>query len=157
MSAPHGPNHELSLNLPAVHRGVRVARNLLLRFARMEGVAETEASSIGLVVSEMLANAIDHGSAGAAMTEEDLKSDVRMRLTLRLSPTSWDLSVTDQCGGDAEVLSEILRGAADFDPLDDRGRGMFMMRAYVDELVVSKSRDGQGLTIRASKRFAPVD
>jgi anti-sigma regulatory factor (Ser/Thr protein kinase) len=157
MSAPLGLRHELSLNLPAVHRGVRVARSLLMRFARMEGLSDDEASSIGLVASEMLANAIDHGEAGAAMTEDDLKSDVRMGLKLVISPRHWTLDVSDQCGGDAEALSEILRGAADFDPLDDRGRGMFMMRAYVDELVVAKSEDGLGLTIRAMKRNASQD
>jgi len=154
MTAPVGLRHELSLDVPAVHRGVRVARSLVMRFARMQGVEESEASSIGLVVSEMLANAIDHGCAGAAMTEADLESDVRMRLTLVLSPTGWDLAVSDQCGGDAATLNEILRGAADFDPLDDRGRGMFMMRAYVDELVVAEAADGKGLTVRAMKRYA---
>jgi len=154
MSAPLNRSHELALDLPAVHQEVRVARSLAMRFARMHGIPESEASSIGLVVSEMLANAIDHGSGCAAMTVEDLESDVRMHLCLVLSSGSWQLSVTDQCGGDAEALQQILQGAADFDPLDDRGRGLFMMRAYVDDLAVIGSHDGQGLTVRAMKRYA---
>jgi len=146
--------HEISLDLPAAHRGVRVARNLVQRFARMQGMPQEDADAMVLVASELLANAVDHGGGEAAMEEEDLTSDVRMRLSFVVSATAWSLSVTDQGGGDAVEVKERLDSADFFDLEDDRGRGLFLMKASVDLLDVVPGPDGKGLTFRVTKAYA---
>ncbi len=148
----NGARHELSLDLPAAHRGVRVARNMVHRFARMQGASSESADEMALVASELLANAIDHGGGAAALTEDDLDGDVRVRLRFELSATSWVLSVTDQGGGDAQELRSQLDSADFFDLEHDRGRGLFLLKAAVDLLEIEPSPDGDGLTFRATKR-----
>ncbi len=147
------PQHELTLNLPAAHRGVRIARSVVQRFSRMQGLPQTEADALVLVVSELLGNAIDHGGGEAAMTEEDLDGDIRMRLNFVMSADSYTLSVTDQGGGNAEEIGKLLDTADFFDLEDDRGRGLFLLKQSVDAFDVLPSPDGTGLTFRVSKRY----
>ena len=152
MSTNGGLRHELSLDLPAAHRGVRVARNVLRRFARLVGEVEEEVEVLVLVGSELLANAIDHGGGGAAMTEEELRSPARMRLTIVLEPEGWTLSVSDEGSGDPKAVRNLFERATNEDLENDRGRGLYLLRELVDEVSVETGRDGRGLTVRAKKR-----
>jgi anti-sigma regulatory factor (Ser/Thr protein kinase) len=147
-----GHRRELSLDLPAAHRGVRVARNVVRHFARLEGVADGEIEPLVLIVSELLANAVDHGSGGPAMTEHDLVGDPRMRLALVIDEREWRLAVTDEGGGDPERVQRALRSAQMPDLEDERGRGLFLMRQMVDGMEVDRSHDGRGLTFRIVRR-----
>lgn len=144
---------ELSLDLPAVHRGVAVARSLARRFARLEGVPERQADTLLLVLSELLANAVDHGGGGAAMSEAQWNGSVRMRALVRLEDDGWSVSVSDQGGGDPRPLRRML--TADEPPgfEDERGRGIYLVRTLTDELSIEVSEDGRGLRIVASKRY----
>ena len=145
--------HELALDLPAVHRGVRVARHVVRHFARLEGVGDREIEQLVLIVSELLANAIDHcGNGKPAMTEHDLDGDPRMKLSLVVGDVEWRLSVSDEGGGDPTRVRNALRSAQLPDLEDERGRGFFLMSAMVDELKVDRSSDGKGLTFTAVKR-----
>lgn len=151
---PHDPKHELSLDLPAAHRGVRVARNLVRHFARLEGVRDGEIEQLVLIVSELLANAVDHGQVRPAMTEQELERDARMRLVLVVGAQEWRLAVTDEGGGDAERLRHAIRSAQLPDLEDERGRGFYLMRQMVDSMEVDTSSDGRGLTFRIVRRHA---
>jgi len=144
--------HRLSLDLPAAHRGVRVARNVVRHFARLQGMKDHDVESLTLVVSELLANAIDHGGGNAALTEDELDREVRVKLDLALNQMEWSLSVTDQGGGDPEEVQKIIDGNEFPDLEDDRGRGIYLTRQMVDQMVVTRSPEGQGLTFRATKK-----
>jgi anti-sigma regulatory factor (Ser/Thr protein kinase) len=148
--SPDRVHSELSLDLPAAHRGVRVARNVLRRFGRLQGMADGDVDSLALIVSELLANVIDHGGGDAAMEEGDLETDARMQLQFELEAHRWILSVTDQGGGDPDEVRRLLEETPALD--DDRGRGLFLMRQMVDEVAVVKNANGRGLTLRATKR-----
>jgi len=144
----------LRLELPAAHTDVRIARNLVRRFARMLEMKERELEQLVLVVSELLANAIDHGGGGAAMSPSELAGDVRMGCVLRVSEEGWELSVSDQGGGDAEEVRRLIEppdGLPDLE--DDRGRGFFLLATMVDELEVQPSEAGDGLTFTARRRY----
>jgi anti-sigma regulatory factor (Ser/Thr protein kinase) len=145
--------HELALDLPAAHRGVRVARHVVRHFARLEGVGDGEIDQLVLIVSELLANAIDHGGTGA-MHEHELEGDPRMRLTLVIGQVEWVLSVTDEGGGDPGRVRNALRSAQLPDLEDERGRGLYLMRQMVDSMEVDPSADGRGLTFRIRRRHA---
>jgi len=149
----HGNHrHELALDLPAAHRGVRVARHVVRHFARLEGVKDGEIEQLVLIVSELLANAIDHSGETPAMTEHELRGDPRMRMTLVIGDEEWALAVTDQGGGDPGRVRRALRSAQLPDLEDERGRGLFLMRQMVDSMEVDQSADGRGLTFRIKRR-----
>lgn len=144
--------HELALDLPAAHRGVRVARHVVRHFARLESVKDAEIEPLVFIVSELLANAIDHGGGPPAMTEGELVGDPRMRLTLVIGVQEWHLSVSDEGGGDAERVRRALRSAQLPDAEDERGRGLYMIRQMVDTMEVDPSTDGRGLTFRITRQ-----
>ena len=144
----------LRLELPAAHSDVRIARNLVRRFSRMLAMQEDELDQLVLVVSELLANAIDHGGGEAAMSTAELKGDVRMSCVLMVRDEGWELSVTDQGGGDVEEVRRFIDppdGAPDLEV--DRGRGFFLMATMVDTFEVHPSEEGSGLTFTACRRY----
>src|SRR5262245_37136039 len=144
---------ELALDQPAVHRGVRVARNVVGHFARMAGGRGEQGGKLVLIVSELLANAVDHGGA-PAMTERELEGDPRMRLALVIGEHEWRLSVSDENGGDPARVSRAIRSAQLPDLEDERGRGLYLMRQMVDSMEVDRSPDGRGLTLSIVRRHA---
>jgi len=153
LSETNGFEHELRLDLPAAHRGVRVARSVVRRFARMQGMPKDECDAMALVLTELLGNAIDHGGGGAAMSEEDMTADVRMRLDFRVASGRWTLAVSDQGGADPDEVERLIKSAEAFDLEDDRGRGLFLLKTSVDELNVELNQDRSGLTVRVRKSF----
>jgi anti-sigma regulatory factor (Ser/Thr protein kinase) len=148
------PNGELALDLPAAHRDVRIARNVVRHFARLEGVQDGEVEQLVLVVSELLANAIDHCGNGAAMSADEMTSDSRMRMSLVVGNGEWMLAVSDEGGGDPSRVRRALRSAQHPHLEDERGRGLFLIRQMVDTMEVDRSGDGRGLTIKVSRRHA---
>ncbi|HED64037.1 MAG TPA: ATP-binding protein [Planctomycetes bacterium] len=149
MSEASNRPHEFRLDLPAVHRSVRVARNLVHRFARLEGLGQEEADTLSLITSELLGNVVDHGGGGGAMHEGEADRDIRMELRIALSESDWVLEVTDEGGGDPAELAAQLENCEAFDLEHDRGRGLFLLKSSVDELSVLPSRSGTGITIEA--------
>jgi len=145
--------HELALDLPAVHAEVRAARNVVRHFARMEGVRSSEIDQLVLIVSELLANAIDHGGNGA-MTHHELQGNPRMRLALVIGDHEWVLSVTDEGGGDPNRVRSAIKSAQLPDLEDERGRGLYLMHQMVDSMQVDSSADGRGLTFQLKRRHA---
>ena len=147
-----GHRHELALDLPAAHRGVKVARHVVRHFARLEGLGDRDVEQLVLIVSELLANAIDHGGGQAALTEQELTGDPRMKLSLTIQPQGWTMAVSDEGGGDPARVRQALRDAQAPDLEDERGRGLFLMRQMVDTMEVDRSADGRGLTFRVARR-----
>ena len=156
MPARPKPPEVLDMQLPAAHSAVRMARQVARKFAHEAGIRGESLEDLTLVVSELLANAVDHGGGGAAMDEADLAEPVTMHLILEASRAGWSVQVSDQGGGDpAELRARIApREQPELPDLDDeRGRGFFLMMAMVDELRVDRSADGKGLSITALKRL----
>ncbi len=146
-----GPPRILELRLAAAHASARVGRQMARHFARLDGLDEDEVDHLALVASELLSNAVDHGGGGAAMEVKD--ADARMSLTLELGRDYWRLEVNDQGGGDPNELSKFLAPHALEAALEDeRGRGFFLMRQMVDEMSVTRSKDGRGLCVTVLRR-----
>ncbi|HTF89996.1 MAG TPA: ATP-binding protein [Planctomycetota bacterium] len=146
------PPKVLEMLLPAAHSAVRMARQVARKFARETGVRGESLETLTLVVSELLANAVDHGGGNAALDEKDLSSPVTMQLVLEASSSGWRAQVSDQGGGDPEEVRTRLTPGELPDLDDERGRGFFLMAAMVDEISVERSADGKGLKITAIKR-----
>lgn len=144
----------LELDLPAAHSAGRMGRRMAREFALAEGLPAKEVETLEFVVGELLDNAIDHGGGGGAREVAELPSDVRMHLLLEIRNGGWTVTVGDQGGGDpAEVraLIEPPDGLPDLE--DERGRGFFLLAEMVDELTVDVTPAGEGLALRAARRF----
>ena len=141
--------HELRLDLPAAHSAERMARSVLRRFARGEGVPPPEVEKLEFVAGELLSNAVDHGGGARAMEECDRPGDVRMSLVLAITPGGWALEVADQGGGDPSDVEALLAQQGEPDLEDERGRGFYLMAGMLESLSVARSADGRGLVFRA--------
>ena len=146
----------LDLDLPATHAHGRMGRRIARQFAETEGLGSDECDTLEFVVGELLDNAVDHGGGGAARRLEDLRSDVRMHLVVRVSvddaaPT-WSVRVEDQGGGEPAAVRAMITpedGIPDLE--DERGRGGFLLAQMVDESDVARSGDGRGLMLEARR------
>jgi len=148
---------KMHLELPAVHRWVRVARNVVRRFGRMSGVGDKDLDVLILVTSELLENAVDHGGGEAAREEWERDSDSRMSLELQLFPDRWRIKVDDQGGGDPEELQKLANPDGLPDLENERGRGFFLMSEMVDSLNIERSDDGKGIAVVAVRSHGRPD
>ncbi len=155
MTLQHGPAgpHELRLELPAAHSAERMARAVLRQFAQRERVAPEEIDTLEFVAGELLTNAVDHGGGQRAMHESEVKNGVRMTMHLDVRPTGWTLRVSDQGGGDLEVLRSRIQGEDLPDLEDERGRGFFLLAQMVDSLEVERTADGRGVVFIAVRTY----
>ena len=143
--------YALTFELPAAHGGVRVARSQVRRLARMFGMPDGEIDNLVLVVSELLANGIDHGAGEPAHDVDD--TDEELTMGFEIDPDGWCLRVSDRAGGDPDDVRALIGEGDELPDLEDeRGRGFFLMRQMVDELTVERSADGRGLTFTARRR-----
>jgi len=150
-AARDDPPKELRLDLPAAHSSVRMARQLLYSFGK-ELLEPDELDVLGLVTTELLGNAVDHGGGEAALSEEELQEDVRMQLVCTITPARWVVEVTDRGGGDPVEIQAMLDSEALPDLDDERGRGIFLLATMVDDIRVEHGEDGRGLRITAARR-----
>ncbi len=144
--------HKLALELPCVHQAVRVGRRVVQTFARTEDLADEEIERLMLVVSELLANAVDHGGGGGAFTEADLPGGQRMFLRLELDAAGWRLEIEDQGGGQRHITAELLEESersCPIDPEDERGRGLFLVQEMVSTM--SMRHGAAGLIVEAHR------
>ncbi len=143
-------SHVVRLDFPATHDAVRIARHMVRHFSRLRGLNESERDRLVLVASELLSNAVDHGGGMAAMDDSQNLNGVQMRMELEVGRARWSLAVSDQGGGDPGRLRDALGESTEHPDLeDDRGRGLFLMRASVDRLEVEESEDGRGIRVTA--------
>jgi anti-sigma regulatory factor (Ser/Thr protein kinase) len=120
--------------------------------ARSGGVVGGELDNLLLVAAELLSNAVDHGGGGGAVHEPG-DEGARMRLALRVAGGSWRLEVSDEGGGDAATVRELIQPNGLPDLEDERGRGFFLIGQMVDEIGVQATSDGRGLTLRCVRRL----
>jgi len=133
-----------------------MARHLIRPFARSGGVQGTELDNLLLVAAELLANAVDHGGGEAALVVNgDQRDGARMQLALSVESGGWWLEVTDEGGGDPEVLRALVRPTELPDLEDERGRGFFLIAQMVDDIRVEPSASGRGLSLSVVR--APAD
>jgi len=144
--------HELRLDLPAAHSAERLARAVMRQFVQHEGMPADEVDALEFVASELLSNAVDHGGGHSAMEEDDAPPEVRVQFQLKLRPDGWEMRVSDQGGGDPARVQALIEDPDLPGPDDERGRGFFLLKSMLAELVVERSADEKGLVFIAVKR-----
>jgi anti-sigma regulatory factor (Ser/Thr protein kinase) len=132
------------LRIPNRMELLRPLRALLQSTCEFHGVDEEATQEVLLVVSEIVNNSIEHvaGRGPEGYHEVDLRFGIGggRIVGVVLDEGEGGIEQTDFDGASSPSLD------------NDRGRGLFLIKAYVDELSV-RPRDGVGTEIRFVKRL----
>lgn len=133
----------LQLTLKSSMESVGQAEAAVVEFARKIGYSEPQLEQIGLAVIEAVANAILHGNRC------DAKKKVRVKAAR--GKKGLEISVQDEGEGfDADALPDPLSPET---LLKDSGRGVFLVRACMDEVAVRR-KPPKGTEVKMIKRAA---
>jgi serine/threonine-protein kinase RsbW len=116
--------------------------------ARLVGLDEEAQHWVGVAVRESVSNAIKHGNAG----------DARKRVFVEFSPV--------EPGGTGSIVIRVRDEGHGFDPacvpdplapenlLKSSGRGIFLIRSFMDEMVIRRAPEG-GMEVVMVKHARP--
>ncbi|WP_031499331.1 ATP-binding protein [Bryobacter aggregatus] len=130
--------HQLDSTLDSVD----LADQAVIEFARKIGFDEDDQNSISMAVRECMVNAVAHGN--------QYNSRKKVYLKLEATPDSLTVSIGDEGNGFDE--SEVPDPLAQENLLKQSGRGLLLMRAFMDECE-HFSRSPQGTMVRMIKRL----
>jgi anti-sigma regulatory factor (Ser/Thr protein kinase) len=111
------------IDLPPVTTSVPAARHLLLEILRAWGVPQ-DRDDAALLVTELVANVIDHVRDEASLTLETAFSDGWLRISV----------------ADGSSVRPVVRELADEQP---RGRGLLLVKAIADRWGSEEHRGGK--------------
>lgn len=131
--------HQLESTLDSVDRAEQAAVDL----ARKIGFNEDDQNSISMAVRECMVNAVAHGN----------KYNARKRVYLKLEALPGTLLVSIGDEGDGFSDSDVPDPLAQENLMKQSGRGLLLMRAFMDECEHT-SRVPQGTLVRLVKRLA---
>jgi len=120
------------LVIPSTADQIQVVEEKAERLARQAGFAEDECDNIAIAITEMVANAIFHGNKANAA------KNVYVRFTLTIS--DFIISIRDEGEGfDPAGVADPLKPE---NLLKDRGRGIFIVRTLMDDLIITRASPG---------------
>ena len=131
--------HQLESTLDSVDRAEQAA----LDFARKIGFNEDDQNSISMAVRECMVNAVAHGN----------KYNARKRVYLKLEAQPGTLVITIGDEGDGFEDIDVPDPLAQENLLKQSGRGLLLMRAFMDECEHAP-RVPKGTLVQMVKRLA---
>jgi len=138
--APETKHLEVTLDTQV--ESVNVAEEMCLRVAEAAGFGEDDCYRIGMSVREGVINAFHYGNQE--------RPDKKIHLAVDLTPEKMIIHVLDE--GKGFDLANVPDPLAQENLLSTSGRGIFLMRAFMDEFDVVSGRTG-GAEIIMSKRL----
>lgn len=134
---PDSTKSRVSLTLPSTLESVHRAEQEAEKFALQAGFNEDEVGNIAMAVRECAVNAVMHGNA--------YSPDKQVQFEIELVGQEMRVRVADQGAGfdpdglpDPLAPENILRGS---------GRGIFLTRAFMDEVHFRKLDPGTEITL----------
>ena len=134
------------LTIPSRLEEMAAVQALIAQAVREYKLTEELAHWIELTVSESMINAIQHGN----------KSDPAKKATLRISWSGDAIEVIVEDQGTGFRLDEIADPTDIQNILKPRGRGILIIRSFMDEVDLSKC-EGGGSRLRMLKRIPRED
>jgi serine/threonine-protein kinase RsbW len=136
-----GAKH-LEITLETQVESVNLAEEMCLRVAEAAGFGEDDCYRIGMSVREGVINAFHYGNQE--------RPEKKIHLALDITPEKLIIRVLDE--GTGFTLADVPDPLAEENLLSTSGRGIFLMRAFMDEFDVVQGRTG-GAEIVMSKRL----
>ncbi len=132
----------VAISFSANLRYVRPVRHFISALCALAQYDEDETESIALVATEMLNNAIEHGARGP---EEEIE------LSMRVTSDLFNFVVIDPGRGGENFARTAIAKASTMPDLDEpRGRGLFLIKNYMDEIDISYDPE-RGTRLAVSK------
>jgi len=132
----------LEVTLETQVESVNLAEEMCLRVAEAAGFGEDDCYRIGMSVREGVINAFHYGNQE--------KPEKKIYLAVELSPDKMTIHVLDE--GKGFNLADVPDPLAEENLLSTSGRGIFLMRAFMDEFAVVTGSTG-GAEIVMSKKL----
>jgi serine/threonine-protein kinase RsbW len=135
-----------SVTLPSKLDSVDVGENLVLDQARRMGFDEDSLHEIGISVRESLVNAVAHGNRYNARKQ--------VGLSVRTDTDRLEIEITDEGAG--FDLEEVPDPRGEENILRHSGRGLLMIRAFMDEFSVQRRQPAGTLVKMVKLRKRPA-
>src|ERR1700689_2325555 len=122
-------NQRLEVTLDTQLESVDLAENIVTRVAEAAGFGEDDLHKLGMAVREGVINAYNYGNC------QDRRK--KIRLAVEFEAETMIVHVVDEgCGFE---LSDVEDPLAEENLLRTSGRGIFLMRAFMDDLAVRRA------------------
>jgi serine/threonine-protein kinase RsbW len=132
----------LEVTLDTQLESVDLAENIVMRVAEAAGFGEDDIHKLGMAVREGVINAYNYGNA------QDPQK--KIHLVVEFEPEKMIVHIVDE--GRGFELSEVADPLAEENLLRTSGRGIFLMRAFMDDLAVRRGPSG-GADLVMSKKL----
>jgi serine/threonine-protein kinase RsbW len=141
-------NKRVDVTLESQLDSVSLAEEMCTRIAAAAGFDDDDCFKIGMSVREGVINAYNYGSQKQA--------DKKIFLTFELTPEKLIVRVQDE--GKGFRLEDVPDPLADENLLKSSGRGIFLMRSFMDEFDVQQIEAGGAIIVMAKRlRITPAD
>src|SRR5215831_6293377 len=124
--------HRLEVALETVLESIDLAEGIVTRVSEAAGFSEEDVHKIGMAVREGVVNAYNYGN------QQDRRK--KIFLTIEFGPERLAVHVLDQGPGFREA--DVPDCLAEENLLRTSGRGLFLMRAFMDEFCVQRGPSG---------------
>ncbi len=132
------------MKLDSTLDSVDVAENMVKRFAEESGFAEDEVHQIGMAVREGVVNAVVHGNCYSS----------QKKVTLAIESNQDQLTIRVQDQGVGFEVDDVPDPLASENLLRKSGRGLFLIRAFMDEMHVHRL-PAEGMEVVMIKNSSP--
>ncbi len=132
----------LEVSLDTQLESVDLAESIVMRVAEAAGFGEDDVHKLGMALREGVVNAYNYGNC------QDKQKKILLSVEFELETMIVHI-VDEGCGFD---LSEVADPLAEENLLRTSGRGIFLMRAFTDDLAVRRAQTG-GCDLVMSKKL----